>query len=386
MRVLTKCCALSFWVLISASLLLACPFCEMSGKTLYKEILDAKLVVYGQLANAQVRINPDGTESSTTELHIVEVVKDHPFLKDRKVLLIPRYIPFSKGQEDFLLFADIYKERLDPYRGIPIIDKEMVTYMKRSLELGDQDVVKRLEFSVKYLDHADVELANDAYREFAQVDYKDVLKWIQQTDQAALRAKVTHWLSDEATPAYRYGFYGMLLGLVGKPEDAPVFEKLVADPQSGLVTGMDGLMAGYIRAVPNAGWSYVKTQLADASIPFARRYSALQAVRFIWRYQPELLQVKDIVQGLTPLIEQNDIADLVIDDFRKKQQWSLVETILKLNQLDTHNVPQIKRSILKYMLKCPHDKAKAYVAEVRKTNPALVEQAEDFLKLEIPEP
>ncbi len=372
------------WILVGN--IHACPFCEMSGKTFYKEIQDAKIVVYGKLANAQVKLNPDGTESSSTELHIVEVLKDHPYLKGRKVLILPRYLPFNKGQEDFLVFCDVYKDRLDPYRGMPVIDKDMVAYMRQSLQIGDTNIHKRLEFSLPYLDHADLELANDAYREFAQVDYKHVSEWVAKTDRAALRGKLIHWLSSEETPPYRYGLYGMLLGLVGKPEDAKVFEKLVTDPQSGLVTGMDGLMAGYIRAVPTAGWAYVKSQFADASIPFARRYSALQAIRFIWRYQPDVLTSKEIVQGLAPMLEQHDIADLVIDDLRKHQEWSLVDTILQMTKESANNQPQMKRSILKYMLKCPDAKAKAYVADVRKTNPTLVEQAEDYLKLEIPDP
>src|SRR5437879_4452336 len=70
----------------------ACPFCEQGGKTLAKEVADAKLVVYGTLDNPVLRVNPDGSNASTTDLTIEEVVKEHEIVKDKKKVVLANFI------------------------------------------------------------------------------------------------------------------------------------------------------------------------------------------------------------------------------------------------------------------------------------------------------
>lgn len=50
------------------------------------------------------------------------------------------------------------------------------------------------------------------------------------------------------------------------------------------------------------------------------------------------------------LLDQNDIADLAIEDLRKWKVWSLADRIVGLYNLKSHDVPIIRRSILRYAL------------------------------------
>lgn len=375
--------ALGLFALAAAAA--ACPFCTQEGKTLTREVSEAKLVVFGTLANPNLKFAPDGTDQSTTDLLVEEVVKDHEFLKGKKTVVLPRYMPLPNEPVKFLIFADIYKEKLDPYRGIASGSKEMVQYLKGALKLPEKDMPKRLRFFLDYLDHPDVEVASDAYREFAAADYKDVEALVKTVDAAKLRKKLVAWLKDRDTAAYRFGFYGMLLGLVGTREDGEAFRDLLDDPDRGLITGMDGVMAGYVRADKEAGWTYLQNQLRAKDAPYARRYAALRAARFLWKFQPDVVPQKDLTAAISLLLDQPDLADLAIDDLRKLKVWGQADAVLPLFGKPSHQAPQIRRSILRFALQCPGEKPKAFIAEQRQKDAKLVEQVEEFLKLELPD-
>ena len=74
--------------------------------------------------------------------------------------------------------------------------------------------------------NADAEVSNDALREFANVDYKDVRDLYAKLSADTIAA----WLKDENTPAFRYGLYASMLGHCGKPEHADLLKSMLDDP------------------------------------------------------------------------------------------------------------------------------------------------------------
>src|SRR5262245_35072026 len=102
--------------------------------TFRKEAASAGLVVYGTLANprkAAGKIRADGTpDHDTTELHILAVVKPHPLLKERKVLVVPRLLAGEHVGQRFLIFLDLEKGQFDPYRGVPVKSPAVVDYLR----------------------------------------------------------------------------------------------------------------------------------------------------------------------------------------------------------------------------------------------------------------
>src|SRR5688572_15037239 len=92
----------------------ACPFCsEQRGPTLVDEFNQASLVVLGTFNSPRGAATVVGEEPS--EFLIEEVVKPHEMLKGKKSVMLPRSIPQTKNK--FLIFCDVYKGNLDPYRG-----------------------------------------------------------------------------------------------------------------------------------------------------------------------------------------------------------------------------------------------------------------------------
>ena len=93
--------------LLTSPLALACPFCSVQGQTLTGEVAQADFILYGTLTNAKP--SGDGFGGGTTDLAVEAVIKPHDFVKNKKVVTIPRFIPPSgSGETKFLIFFYFY--------------------------------------------------------------------------------------------------------------------------------------------------------------------------------------------------------------------------------------------------------------------------------------
>lgn len=376
--------ALLQWPLISSAREW-CPFCgTMQGQTLVKEVQQARFVLYGVPSNPQIKREADGREISTTDFTIEEVVKNDPFLKNKKTLTLPRYIPPStNGPEKFLVFCDLNNDQADTYLYLTAKDGALVKYLKEAIKLDDKDVSKKLRFYFNYLDHFDNEIATDAYKEFGKADYADVVKMMKDYGDDAMRKRLQAWLKDPNTAIYRYGLLGLMLGLCGKPEDGAVFLSLLNDPDKSLISGIDGILAGYILVDQTAGWKYTKDLASSTDKDFNKRYAALRTIRFLWESHIGHVPETDLLNAMEQFLAQGDIADLAIEDLRKWKQWKFTNKIIEQARRDTHTAPIVQRAVLRYMLSVPKDQTAAdYVAAVRKDHPEKIKDAQEILDLE----
>lgn len=381
----------------------ACPFCGVTGQTMTDDVNQASMVLYGTLTNPQ--INPGGDFSGgSTDLIIAAVVKKHDILGDKKVITLPRYVPVDKDSKvKFLIFCDVFKGKIDPYKGVPVKSDDIVKYLTGALELKGKGVPARLKFFFDWLDNPDLEIANDAFKEFGNADYKD-FKEVAATFPAE---KVAKWLQDPNTPAFRYGLYGSILGHCGKPEQAAVLKKMLNDPQKRTSSGVDGLLAGYTMLQPKEGWAFTRAILTDAygkaqargfplitggagtallkenSRDFMLRYAALRAARFFWDYRPDVVDHKQVLDAVCLLLDQSDIADLAIEDLRKWKAVEALDKVLALNGRPSHNIPIVRRAILRFALSFQDQpQAAAFVKAMRQKDADWVKDVEELLKLE----
>ena len=308
----------------------ACPFCSMQGQTLGGEVAGADMVLFGSLTNAN-------DAAQTTDLVLDAVVKKNAVLDDlaktvggKKELTLPKYLPPEvAGQNKFLVFCNVFKKEIDPYRGMAVPPgSDMVEYLRTVQDLKDKKPGERLTFFFKYLDNSDPEIAMDAFKEFANAPYGDY----QQMAKGLPADKVAGWLRDPSTPGYRIGLYGSLLGHCGKDDDAKLLRSLVEDPTRKLSSGLDGVLAGYIMIDPKGGWEYTRGLMADPGKEFLLRYAALRTVRFLHAYRPELVKPDELVKGIVPLLKQNDISDLAIEDLRKWSCADMTDRVLELRE------------------------------------------------------
>ena len=364
-----------------------CPFCNAEGQTLTKEINLAPLVIFGSIG--KVTRADDFSVEGTTDFIVEKVIKPHDILKktlqkrkdlgDKEALTLARPIPIEKDKYKFVVFCDVFQGKIDPYRLLRVErESDPCKYLLGALEVKDKPQADRLRFFFKYLDDAEPDIATDAYKEFAYADYKDYHGMAKDLPAD----KIAKWITDEKTPTFRLGLYASLLGHCGNAQHAEVLRKLLDDPTRRLTAGVDGIMAGYVMLNKKGGWDYLRKTLNDEKKDFTTRYAALRAARFFHDFRSDLIEKKEAVDAISVLLDQPDVADLAIEDLRKWHEWDLSDRILALKDKESHNIPIIKRSILRYALECPKEPAKAFVDARRKADPDGVQSSEELLKLE----
>jgi hypothetical protein len=363
----------------------ACPFCGMQGQTLTGEVGQAKLVLYGQLANAKEQNNGDGTTDLVVETAIkneMQGKEGDPLADGNKTVRLERYLPPQPESDKYryLAYCDVFKGKIDPYRVLPVLkDGDMAKYLLGALAHKDEKIGKRLRFFFDYLDNPDLEISNDAYKEFGNADYKDYRDMAKELPAD----RVVKWLKDPKTPAFRYGLYASMLGHCGSEKDAALLHEMLEDPAKRLGSGVDGMLAGYVMLNPKEGWAYTRDILKDGKKEFMIRYAALRAVRFLWDSRPDLVGKKELTAAMGVLLDQSDIADLSIEDLRKRECWEMADQVLSLQKTESYKIPIVRRAVLRFALSCKgNTAAAAYVAEQRKKDAQAVADAEELLKLE----
>jgi hypothetical protein len=365
----------------------ACPFCPSAGQTLLGEVNQAHMIVFGTLSNAQRDPNEFG--KGTTDLDIEVVVKDHDFLKGKKKITLPRYVPPDPTKKTkHLIFCEIYKGELDPYRGEAVApDSQIATYLKGAIDLKDKDTPTRLAYFFRHFDAGDWAVSGDAFQEFSNAEYKDVRVAASKFDPQ----QVLKMLKDPNTSKARLGLLGLIFGHCAKgDEQAKALRALIDDPDVRQATGLDGLLAGYVLLDSKNGLAYLAGIIKDPKVDFLVRYAALRCLRFLWEYREDTLKKPEIVATIQPLLEQPDIVDLAIEDLRKWEQWDLAPKVIGLFDKPTHEASIIQRSIIKYALSAPMNNSSCgdFVSKLRadEKQAERVRDLEQLLELEKPRP
>jgi len=368
----------------------ACPFCcmDQKGPTLVGEFDQASLVLLGTFANFRPAPGDDGGK---TDFVVEKVLKNHPVLNDKAVFhvkggklqtTLDRAVPNTKSR--FVIFCDVFKGKLDPYKGVELSPgSDLVKYLTEALAKKDRPVGERLRHAFDYLNSPDVDVALEAYREFQRADYKDY----RDMAKALPADTLAKWLQDPKTPPFRFGLYASLLGHCGDPaKHGKLLRSLVDDPEKRRGSGIDGMLAAYVMLQPKQGWTYLKGILGDAKEDFLMRYAALRTARFLWGERPDLVSRSDLAGGVALVLGHPDMADFAIEDLRRWGRWERCEDVLALFEKDSHNVPVIKRAVLRYMLQCPGPRAAAFVRQQRQRDPDWVSDAEEILRLDAETP
>ncbi len=365
--------------LLGSSVTLACPFCSSSGTTLSQDAASASLIIYGTPKNA--KLNPAQFGAGTTEIDIQVVIKDHPILAGRKSITLNKFLPppDPKKPSKLLVFCDIFKNELDPYRGLPFDAKSQIaTYLKGAVALKDKTVGERLVFFFDYLNDEDDEIARDAMNEFGNSDYKDY----RPVAEKFPAEKIIGWLNDPGLPLSRLGLYASMLGHCGKPEHIGIIKKILEDPARRFSGGVDGVLAGMVLLSPKEGWRYIGDLVGNPNKEFTTRYAALKAIRFLKEYRPEIVAPEELTAKLAVMIAQPDISDLAIEELRRWSYWKAVDQVLAVANDSKFQSAFTRKATLRYLLQCPHASGKDFVAKKRAENPEYVKETEELLKLE----
>jgi hypothetical protein len=330
----------------------------------------ARIVVIGTVHN------PRGV--TTSELHISQVLRKDPFLGDKKVIDLKRYQPADeKNPPRFLVFCDVFKDQFDPFRGIPVRSDAGAEYARNVLALDPKDTVGNLAFYFRYLEHADAEVARDAFTEFAKAGDREIGLAAGRFDGARLRG----WLKDERTPAEHLSVYALLLGLCGGEDDASYLQSLLNDTSDRTVKAYDGILGGFMRLRPREGWEVALNTLRDERKPALVRLAVIRTLRFWHGWQPRESR-DNILRCLAVVLGQSDWADIAIEDLRRWQMWDLTRDVLGLYGKKGYDAPLMQQAIIRYALACNDAACRSFLDVRRRAEPEVVRDVEEQLRLE----
>ena len=343
------CCAALLAVAVFAPLpAAACPFCSAPSLTLTEQLAGADAAVLVKwVGGTPAKLSDTGM----TEFEVVEVVHQPTggkLEKGAKLSLI-RYRT-GKAGDLFLLLGTLGGGMLD--WGSPLeVTQAGFEYMKLSPK-PDKPAAERLAYFLKYLEHPDRMIGDDAFGEFANASYADVVKLAKDLPRDKLRG----WLTAKETSAGRLGLYGMMLGLCGTDADAKLMEQKILETTDDFRLGIDGVMGGFLLLTGDKGLNVIdEKKLKDKKAPFSETYAAMQALRFMWQYGDNRIPAERLRQSMRILLERPELADLVIADLSRMKDWSMQDRLMTMYDEEAYNVPSIKRAIVRYMLACTKD-------------------------------
>lgn len=382
--------ALSFAILLAllcaavTSNASACPFCAAVSQTFTEEIDSMDAVVVAELIKLPPKAKPTedvtGREAPKATFKIVQIIKGEKFLKTRgsngdvaKKETTIQTIYFGDGKlgKSFLIMG------VDPPKlmwSTPLqITARARKYIPQLLGLPESGV-NRLEFFQQHLEDEDEMLARDAYDEFAKAPYPDVI---------ALKPKMDHkringWIQDQDIPASRRRLYLTMLGVCGSEKDLPMLEKMLRSEDRKTKAGLDAMIGCYLTLKGSAGMPLIEELfLKNEDAEYADTYAAIMALRFHGS-ETEVIPRKRILQGLRHMLDRPQLADLVIPDLARWQDWESMPKLVKLFKEADEKSSWVRVPVINYLRACPKPEAAKRIAELEKIDPAAVKRANTF--------
>lgn len=361
-----------------------CPFCDAPTLVLAEQIQMCDHLLLGRYLGGTKATDVTG---GSTRFEILEIgfSLGNRFQKGQ-VVELPVYYGGNKDGKYTLMGPN---DRLEDWHAPSEVTDTGWTYQAKMPKLvtDTKEQSQRLLYFVPYFEHPDQMVANDAFAEFAAAPYSVIVPLKDQLP----REKILQWLVDEKTPVNRIGFYGLMAGLCGKPEDAPVLEKKILVLDADFRLGIEGVMAGYLLLKGEDGLKVLedakmRSKVAmdkngkEINLPFSETYAVMQALRFMWTYEPDRIPKDRLKQSMHILLDRQELADLVITDLARWKDWSVQDRLVALYDDQEFAIPAIRRAIIRYLITCSQDKGPKNADGTQET-PEFALKAEQQLKV-----
>ncbi len=348
-----------------------CPFCSAVALTFAEQLDNSEIAVVAELVSVPPPVTDPDEDFPKAKFKIVQVLKGDKFVKDEMTFQTQLVGTYPKGSK-FLVMG------VDP----PTV--AWTTPMKASDRVFDylnkiQDLPEsggeRLIFFQNFFEDKESVLAFDAFDEFARAPYEDLIEMKDQMD----REKLIGWIKDKDTLINRRRLYFTMLGVCGTDEDIPLLEELIKSDSRKKRAGLDALIACYLNLKGEDGVDLVEaTFISDREADYVDTLAAVTALRFHGT-EVDIISKKRIVKAVRQLLERPKYADMIIPDLARWEDWSSMETLVKMFKEADPESNWLRVPVITYLRACPKPEAKAYIEELGKIDPEAVERADFFL-------
>lgn len=353
-----------------------CPFCSAVSMTFCEEIGQSDVAVIAKLIERPPQ-SADSAQNATATVQpsrfdIVEVLKGQDLVDPKKKEFETLYFGSEAVGKEFLVMAMNEKPKLawaTPIAITPAVKPYLKTAMTLPKEGAD-----RLVFFQDYLEGSEEMLARDAYDEFAKAPYKDVadLKDRMKHDQ------LVEWIKDSKVSASHRRLYLTMLGVCGTSKDATMLEELIKDDSPSGKPGMDAMVAAYLTLKGPEGVPLIEDLfLKNNDAEYTETYAAIMALRFHGQ-EEKVVPKQRLVEALRHMLDRPQLADLVIPDLARWEDWGSMEKMVKLFKEANDDTDWVRVPVINFLRACPLPEAKKHLEELAKIDPESVKRADSF--------
>jgi hypothetical protein len=169
-----------------------------------------------------------------------------------------------------------------------------------------------------------------------------------------------------------------MLGITGSEKDLPMIEGFMKSSDRKAKSGLDALIACYLTLKGETGLPLVEELfLANEKADYADTYAAIMAIRFHGT-EGGVIDSKRLVKSLHHMLNRPELADLVIPDLAKWEDWAVMDKLFELYKTANEKNSWVRVPVVNYLRACPLPKAKDLLKECEKIDPAAVKRANSF--------
>ncbi|MEC7407388.1 MAG: hypothetical protein VYB72_01135 [Planctomycetota bacterium] len=360
------------WLTLLPAELLACPFCNAVSQTLRQEMAAMDSVV---IAISTQDASERDADTGKLMMKVVQVLKGGDLVQVGDELEAIYYGDVTKGRRFMLSGVDPPQLQ---WSCLPVTERAE-TYIGKMNALEDDDLV-RLKFYYQFLQDEESMLARDAYDEFAIAPYDAVKKLAPEMDHDQL----VKWISDPEMPTDRKRLYLTLLGVCGGKDDLSMLEKMLRSTSKSARGGLDAMIACYLTLGGESGLGLINELfLANKQAPYADTYQAIMAIRFHGT-EGDVIPRSALVESLHHVLDRKDLADLVIPDLARWNDWSQINRLVNLFETADPENNWVRVPVVNYLRACPLDSAKEALKKIEKIDPESVRRANTFFSIPVP--
>ena len=360
---------------ITTSLQASCPFCAAVSQTLRQEIEAMDGAAFGKFVPADPK-RP--AEEGIGRFVVTEIIKGTELIKVGQVVQAPYFGTTNSETTSLLLGVD--PPELMWSSPLPVTERAQ-DYIRNMLSLPT-DMTERLKFFMKYFEDTDTLLARDAYDEFANASYEEIKK----LKPVMNREQLINWIRDTSLSPDRKRLYLTLLGICGDKNDSKLLEEMMRSTDPAQRAGMDAMIGCYLTLQGADGLALIEELfLKNKKCEFPDVYAAIMALRFHGT-DGGVIERTRVVSSMHYVLDRPELADLVIPDLARWEDWSQVDRLVTLFKTSDENTSWVRVPVINYLRSCPLPVAKEKLAELEKLDPVAAKRAATFFPNTTPAP
>lgn len=340
--------------------------------TLNERFSSSDIVLFAKLKSkfSEAQIKQLSSRGQVVEVEVVDVLKGDQKLDGKRSFEV--YLKNGQLSAGALLLTGNRSKNLS--WAIPeAVTTEEIQYLKSAFQL-DATGVERLAFFLDSLEHSSRMIAENAHLEFSlagdddlialkdRLDHVQLMKWIQKPNLSPRRAQL----------------YASFLTICGLPSVVPELEQRLKnrDPNS---TGTSPAMLYCYLTLKGADG----LQLVDQSFlkegTYMDMFSAVTVLRHFADQNSSPISRDQICSSLRIVLDRAKMADLVIPDLARLEDWSATDQIARLYNESSEENAWIRVPAYMYMYVCPLEEAKQHLVGFEKLDPQTAKRARFFM-------